>query len=442
MYVMYRKLRVLFLLCLLLVAGCMDSSETNSGDSEAEQVTIRFLHLWPEAISSGQYRVVEQIAEEYEDLYPHVSIIREDLENEQYKNKLKILSATNELPDVGLTWAAGFLSPYVEGALFAPLDDLLDGDFADSFIPGTTEAFAIDGHTYALPLEFNVAPIYYNKEIFRQFRLEIPTTLDDLKHVIAVLAEQNFTPIALGNKDRWTGSLWYMYLADRYAGQEVLADALEGRSSFLSDDLVKAAEEVQELVDSHAFVRGFNGLSNEEARAEFLSGRAAMYLMGSWMVPDFTTNTDIPLEFRNHVGFFKFPSVTGGKGHIDDWIGGPGVGLFVAENSPVKEEAKRFVKHFVERWGELAVTEAGVIPATKVDASSFDLPQLYLDLLNEVNQARSFTLFADIQMNASVSEVHLNQIQALFAKAVTPEEFSRVHDEAIIKGSDQKRKTD
>jgi len=428
---MYRKLRVLLLFCLLLLTGCMDSGETNSEDSRTEQVTIRFLHLWPEAISAGQYRVVGQITQEYEELNPHVSIVTEDLENEQYKNKLKILSATNELPDVGLTWAAGFLSPYVEGELFSPLDDLLDGEYADSFIPGTTEAFAIDGHTYALPLEFNVAPIFYNKEIFRQFRLEIPTTLDELKHVITVLAEQNFTPIALGNKDRWTGSLWYMYLADRYAGHGALADALEGRASFLTDDLLKAAEEVQSLVDNQAFIRGFNGLSNEEARAEFLSGRAAMYLMGSWMVPDFTTNMDIPQEYRDNVGFFKFPVATGGKGTIDDWIGGPGVGLFVAENSQVKEEAKRFVKYFVERWGELAVAEAGVIPATKVDTSSFDLPQLYLDLFHEVNRARSFTLFADVQMDAGVAEVHLNQIQALFAKAVMPDEFSRIHDEAI-----------
>jgi len=437
---MYRKLRVLFLLGMMLLAGCTDSGGTNGEDSAADQVTIRFLHLWPEAISAGQYRVVGQIAREYEELYPHVSILTEDLENEQYKNKLRILSATNELPDVGLTWAAGFLSPYVEGKLFTPLDDLLDSGFADAFIPGTTEAFAIDGHTYALPLEFNVAPIFYNKEIFRQFRLEIPQTLDELKHVIAVLAEQNFTPIALGNKDRWTGSLWYMYLADRYAGQQALADALEGRTSFLSKELLKAAEEVQALVDSHAFVRGFNGLSNEEARAEFLSGRAAMYFIGSWVVPDFTTNADIPLEFRSNVGFFKFPTSSDGRGHIDDWIGGPGVGLFVAENSPVKEEAKRFVQYFVERWGELSVTEAGVIPATKVDTSSIDLPQLYLELIDEVNRARSFTLFADVQMEAGVAEVHLNQIQALFAKAVTPEDFSLIHDEAINHRNEDFRK--
>ena len=97
-----------------------------------------------------------------------MTIKPEPLENEQYKNKLKILSTSNELPDVGVTWAAGFLAPYVEGELFTPLDDLLNSGLRDKFVPGTTEPYAIDGKTYALPLEFNIAPIYYNKAIFEE----------------------------------------------------------------------------------------------------------------------------------------------------------------------------------------------------------------------------------------------------------------------------------
>src|SRR5690606_25404721 len=126
------------------------------------------------------------------------------------------LSSSKELPDVGVTWAAGFLVPYVEGNLFAPIDDVLNDGLSDQFIAGTTEAYAIDGQTYALPLEFNVAPIYYNKAIFEQHNLEVPQTYDELKQIITTLSENGVAPIALGNRDRWTGSLWYMYLADRY----------------------------------------------------------------------------------------------------------------------------------------------------------------------------------------------------------------------------------
>lgn len=409
-------------MCLVLVTAGCGQKDNNAGESKgsanggSDKVTVNFMHLWPEGVSAGQNKIVNQIIKEYQTEHPNVVIKQEVLDNEQYKNKLKVLSASNELPDVGVTWAAGFLQPYVEGNLFAPVDDLLNGELKDKFVAGTTEAYAINDKTYALPLEFNIAPIYYNKAIFKKYNLEVPQTYDQFKQVVKTLSEGGIAPIALGNKDRWTGSLWYMYLADRIAGQQALAGAISGSGSFMDEGLVKAASEVQSLVDSNAFVKGFNGLSNEEAKSEFVNGKAAMYMMGSWDLPNFTTNEEIPLEFRNSVGFFKFPTVEGGKGDINSWVGGPGVGLFVAENSEVKEEAKLFVEYFVSKWGEQSVTGAGVIPATKVDTATLDLPQLYIDLFNEMNKASSITLFADVQMRANAAETHLNMIQALLAK--------------------------
>jgi raffinose/stachyose/melibiose transport system substrate-binding protein len=423
-------------MCLaLLAAGCAKGeneggTKGGSGDSGGK-VTINFMHLWPEGVSAGQNKIVNQIINDYQNEHSNITIKQQVLDNEQYKNKLKVLSSSNELPDVGVTWAAGFLQPYVEGNLFMPLDDLLGGELKDKFVAGTTEAYAIDGKTYALPLEFNIAPIYYNKAIFEKYDLKVPQTYEELKAVIKTLSENDIAPIALGNKDRWTGSLWYMYLADRIAGQQTLADAISGSGSFQDEGLLQAAREMQSLVDSNAFIKGFNGLSNEEGKAEFLNGKAAMYLMGTWELPNFTTNDDIPKEFRDNVGFFKFPTVEGGKGDINSWVGGPGVGLFVAQNSEVQQEAKAFVEYFVNKWGEQSVTGAGVIPATKVDTSSLGLPPLYIDLFTEMNKASSVTLFADVQMAASAAETHLNMIQALFEKAVTPEEFSEKHSQAV-----------
>ncbi|WP_373864300.1 extracellular solute-binding protein [Paenibacillus xylaniclasticus] len=426
----------------MVAAGCggKDESGDNNNDGGTTnagggKVTINFMHLWPEGVSAGQNKIVNQIINEYQQEHTNVTIKQEVLDNEQYKNKLKVLSASKQLPDVGVTWAAGFLQPYVEGKLFAPVDDLLSGDLKDKFVAGTTEAYNIDGSTYALPLEFNIAPVYYNKAIFEKYNLKAPQTYAEFQNIVKTLADNGVAPIALGNKDRWTGSLWYMYLAERFAGQETVAKAIKGEESFKNADLLKAAGEVQTLVDQKAFVKGFNGLSNEEAKSEFLNGNAAMYLMGTWELPNFTTNEEIPQDFRDNVGFFKFPAVDGGKGNVNSWVGGPGVGLFVSENSKVKDEAKKFVEYFVTKWGEQSVTGAGVIPATKVDTSAIQLPQLYIDLFNEMNQASSITLFADVQMKANAAETHLNMIQALFGKETTPEKFAEEHDAAIKKGS-------
>lgn len=436
---------------LLVLAGCGGKSNggaasgggenagANAGGeavkpADGEKVTIKFMHLWPQGSSAQQNKLVNEIITQYQTDHPNVMIQQEVLENEQYKNKLKILSASNELPDVGVTWAAGFMDPYVKGNLFTPLDDLLDGGLKDKFVPGTTDAYAVGGKTYGLPIELNISPIYYNKAIFEKYNLQVPQTYDQFLQVVKTLSENGVAPIALGNKDRWTGSLWYMYLADRLGGPETLKKAIDRSGSFEDPALIQAAAEIQKLVDMNAFNKGFNGLSNDEGKSEFMNEKAAMYLMGTWEIPNFTTNPDVPQEFKDKVGFFKFPTVEGGKGDINSWVGGPGVGLFVAENSKVKDEAKKFVEYFIGKWGAESVSTAGVIPATKVDTSSSDLPQMYIDLLNELNNASNLTLFADVQMKPNAAQTHLNMIQALFGKAVTPEDFAKEHEAALQKG--------
>lgn len=424
---------VFFLLLATVLAGCSgNDKETTVGENDSDsQKTIKFMHLWPAGSSKQQNLIVTDIIKQFEAEHEGVTVKLEILENEQYKNKIKVLSSSNELPDVGFTWAAGYMTPFVQGGLFAPLDDVLNDGLKDSFISGTTEAYAIDGKTYGLPLELNIVPVYYNKEIFKKYNLEVPQTYSEFENVVKTLASNGVAPIALGNKDRWTGSMWYMYLADRIGGADVLNNAINRTGTFEDPALVEAAAEIQNLVSENAFNKGFNGLSNDEGKSEFLNGNAAMYLMGTWELPNFTTNEDIPQQFRDNVGFFKFPTVEGGNGDINSWVGGPGVGLFVSENSKVKDEAKEFAKFFVEKWGDQAVNQAGVIPATKVDIEKLQLPQLYIDVLAELNNASNLTLFADVQMSASVAETHLNLIQALFGNDVAPEDFAKQHEEAL-----------
>lgn len=425
------SLSALLVVFALFLAACSgngeeDASTSNSDSSSSETKTVKFMHLWPEGTSSTHYKVVNDIIEQFEAEHEGIEVEVEVYSNEQYKDKITVLSTSDELPDVGMTWAAGYMEPFVNGNKFASLNDILD---SDSFVAGTVEAFSFDDVAYALPLELNIAYIFYNKRIFDEHGLEAPETFEELFEIVDVLNENGVTPIALGNRDAWTGSMWYMYLADRLGG-DVLTQAINREISFEDPALTQAAEELQKFVDAGAFVQGFNGLADEEAKSMFTSEQAAMYLIATWDLPNYTTNEDIPQEFRDSVDYFQFPLVDG-KGDVNSYVGGPGVGLFVAENSDVKEEAKTFVKYFVEQWGEKSVADVGVIPATKVDVGSLEVSQMYIDVLNDLNQATNLTLYADVQMSPSAAQVHLDMIQALFGGEVTPEEFTKAHEEAL-----------
>ncbi|MFD1884106.1 extracellular solute-binding protein [Paenibacillus wenxiniae] len=419
-------LAVLFIMSFIL-AGCGSSANSTDGSNAAGnggQTVIKFMHLWPEGSSKAQYTIVNDIIADYEKQHPDVKIQTEILGNDQYREKLKVLASSNELPDVGMTWSDGFLKPYVEGQLFTPLDDVIDANLKDAFIPGVKESYAIDGKTYGMPLELNISYIFYNKEIFKKYNLQVPKTYTEFKNIVNTLNQNKVIPAAVGNKEGWPGSFWFMYLADRIGGPTILTDVIQGKRSFTDPDILKAATEVQNLVDMNTFEKGNSGLSNDEAKGYFMNEQAAMFLTATWELPNYTTSKDVPQEFKDKIGYFKFPLYEGGKGtDMNSYVGGPGVGLFVADHSQVKEQAKDFAAFLVKEWGNKSVTDAGVIPATKVDTADKKLDPMYVAILKDLSEASNVTTYFDTQASPNVAELHHDLIAALFGKQITPQQF-------------------
>ncbi len=428
---MLKKKALPIMLAVLLMmsfalAGCGSSANNADGSNAASggQTVIKFMHLWPEGSSKAQYTIVNDIIQDYEKQHPDVKIQTEILGNDQYREKLKVLASSNELPDVGMTWSDGFLKPYVEGQLFTPLDDVIDANLKDAFIPGVKESYAIDGKTYGMPLELNISYIFYNKEIFKKYNLQVPKTYTEFKNIVNTLNQNGVIPAAVGNKEGWPGSFWFMYLADRIGGPTILTDVIQGKRSFNDPDILKAATEVQNLVDMNTFEKGNSGLSNDEAKGYFMNEQAAMFLTATWELPNYTTSKDVPQEFKDKIGYFKFPLYEGGKGtDINSYVGGPGVGLFVADHSQVKEQAKDFAAFLVKEWGNKSVTDAGVIPATKVDTADKKLDPMYVEILKDLNGASNVTTYFDTQASPNVAELHHDLIAALFGKQITPQQF-------------------
>ncbi|MEH7116733.1 extracellular solute-binding protein [Neobacillus vireti] len=425
----------LVMLAALALAGCSSSSSSKeeSASSGGKKV-IKFMHLWPEGSSNAQFSIVKNIINDYEKQHPDVKIETEILNPDQYRDKLKVLASSNELPDIGMTWSDGFIKPYVEGDMLEPLDDVVknDSELKDAFIPGVKESYAVEGKTYGLPLELNISYVFYNKEIFKKYNLEVPKTFEEYKNVVKTLAKNGVIPATVGAKDGWPASFWFMYLADRIGGPTILTDVIHGKAKMTDPAIVKAAQEVQNLVDMGGFVKGASALSNDDAKGYFMNEKAAMFLTATWELPNYTTSPDVKQEFKDKIGYFKFPTYEGGKGtDINSYVGGPGVGLFVAKDSKVKKEAKDFVGYLVKEWGKKSVTDAGVIPATKVDTSNLKLSPMYIDILKDLSEASNVTTYFDTQASPAVSELHHDLVTALFGKQITPKDFVQQHADAL-----------
>ena len=77
-----------------------------------------------------------------------------------------------------------------------------------------------------------ISGVFYNKEIFEQYNLEIPQTVSQLEQVCDTLVENGITPFALANASKWTGSMYFMSLATRKGGLEPIQKAVDGSGTF------------------------------------------------------------------------------------------------------------------------------------------------------------------------------------------------------------------
>ena len=103
------------------------------------------------------------------------------------------------------------------------------------------------------------------------------------------------------------------------------------------------------------------------------NGKAAMEWMGQWApAADGGKATD-PAKFNSSLGWFPFPSVTGGKGDPSDALGG-GDGYAIGKNAP--PEAIDFVRFLSSKDIQTDLAKAGIAvpPVVKGAESAIDSP--------------------------------------------------------------------
>ena len=195
---------------------------------------------------------IEKFEESNEDGWKIESV---PTQNDKYKEKLVIAMSSGECPDMYTSWSGGPMNEYIESGYAQPLDDLYDEyGLRDVYMEGAIEQASYNGQIYAVPVKnISVAGIYYNKDLFEQYGVEVPTTLDELEAACDTFVENGITPFTLANSTKWTGSIYFQCLVARYAGLEPFQKAASGEGSFEDECFTWAGEKIQEWVEKGYF---------------------------------------------------------------------------------------------------------------------------------------------------------------------------------------------
>lgn len=422
-------------LCAGMLAGCGSNGGDSSKDAQNETGStddkeIVYWHIGTDEpdVSIFDY-AVNKFNEETDSGYTIKNIAAEA---DAYKEKLIIAMSSGECPDVYTNWSGGPMNEYIEAGFAQPIDELFNNSpIKDKILDATVAQGQYKDKMYALGmLNVAVSGIFYNKEMFAEYGLQVPTTVSELENVCNTLVANSKIPFALANAPKWTGSMYFMNLAARKGGLEPFDAAVAGTGTFEDECFIYAGEKIQDWVKNGYFPEGVNSLSEGDGQSKqmFYTEEAAMKLIGSWDAASF--KADSP-EFFEKVGWFPFPAVDGSTADPSIMIGTVGDQFisFNCEGDKLKA-AFEMVEHYYDEESIKSMVEAGKIPPIKgaKEMLQGDLPK---QIMEAVENASSTQLWYDQYLPPAVAQVHLDTSQELFGLTMTPEEAAKEFQEAM-----------
>ncbi|WP_411699985.1 ABC transporter substrate-binding protein [Conyzicola sp.] len=321
-----------FAVSAIVLAGC------SGGGSASDDNTLTLWHF--ESDTSAMGIAWEEAIKVFEE-ETGATVDFEEKSFEQIRSTASQVLNSDEAPDI-LEYnkgnaTAGLLASQ---GLLSSLDDAYDEyGWADKLAPSlqTTARYDDkgimgDGSFYGVPNYGEFVEVYYNKDMFAENGLEVPTTLAELESVMKSFADKGVTPLAEAAAEYPLGQLWYQ-LALTKADRGWIDDyqLYKGDIDWEGEEVSYATETIKDWTDAGYISKDSTGLKAEDAGTAFINGTYPIFFSGSWWYNRFTTEAT-GFEW----GTFLFPEAEFAPGSAGNmWV--------VPENAANKDLAAQFI---------------------------------------------------------------------------------------------------
>ena len=416
----------------------------NLPELTTEPMTIT---LWDISTEDPNKSISEGAVQRFMADYPNITINQVHQQNDNYKQQLVVAMSSGQCPNIYCHWGGGPMAEYYKSGFANDITDMYAKYDHPEFVDAAVAQSTYDGKMLAIPFSgLTGCDIFYNKTIFKELGIEVPTTIDELEAVCEKLKENGIIPFSLANASKWTGSMYYMYLVARHSGNAEFDAAYtqENGGSFTSPAFIFAGEKIQDWVKKGYFPDGVNSLSadDNQDRALLYDGSAAMMLHGSWQVGGIKADNE---EWYNeNIGVFRFPEDSEAKAagvpqnvEIGTAIGmGLTFNCFKSDGSVDQDMLDACYVLATQYFNDDTYNEqqvaAGTVPSIKGFNENIDDPNNKY-IIDEFFKASNVQLWYDQYLPASVTEVHKNCMTELFGLEKTPEEIGQEQDAAMQK---------
>jgi raffinose/stachyose/melibiose transport system substrate-binding protein len=401
--------------------------EAEEVEEEAEEITGT-LKIWDMEVDNAFSASWEFAREKFKEMYPNVTVEYETKTFEQMQETGKMILASDDVPDVmqsnkgsstaGVYASEGLLTDLTSEAEERGWTDIMSDSlkvtcrYDDQGIMGS-------GNLYGVTNYGEFVMVYYNKDMFEQYDIEVPTSYAEFEAVCDKFVEEDIIPIALGGLTGWPiGHVWYelfTYKADR----ELINNYhfFQGDVDFHGEAFNFAAEKLVEYATKGYFDPNVTGLSYDDANYAFIQGQNPINITGSWW---FGSALAEITEFD--WGIFTMP----GK----DLYNGSGGDLWVVpENAKNKELAFEFIDLTMQEDAQTVMANAGGIPIN-ADLSQITDPKVKSlnEEFNSILEKDGLAFYPDWPAPC-LYDVSIAYTQELLIGTATPEELNNALSE-------------
>ena len=347
----------------------------------------------------------------------------------EYLSALSAAAASDSLPDIiGLqpgSLTAQYADYLVDYTSYAEEEwgeswkDNYPEMIANQIQMGNAEG---DEGNYILPVEAQVITIVCNKNVFDEYKLEVPTTYDELKEVCKTLNDNGVAPLFFGGANGWQCVNVFTMLCSQL-DTTMFDKAQAGEIKWTDEKMVEAMSNFKLMFDDGIFQTGaMSADANTNGTPAFVSNSAAMMALGSWWCQEYTAEDPATTVADWDFGFFYLPPV-GTAANAATPVGGIDFGYGITTNCENPEAAWTAIKSFSSGAGiQACVDDVNNLPAFKgIEPKNEELNETL------VEQYNGFSEDLNEAMNQRIGEPTIetalqNALAGVGSGELTPEE--------------------
>lgn len=412
--------------------GTSKATDTQATDTQVADTT-KVETKAPVKITYPTYRVgthasaameKEQLAKFNEKFGKEVEVVVEEIPSDTaYNDKLKILAASGDLPDV-VMGKNGINEILIKGNLATTFNDYMDKDtqwkseIGDEALAANTR----DGKIWSISDQKQVVGYFYNKEMFEKAGIKPAETWDEFMTNCDKLKTAGFTPIAMmTGENAWTTNLILAAIVGSSgdAGNKFM-NTLHP-ATFETPEMIAGLKQIQVMLQKYT-TKDALGAVYANAANNFCQGKAAIIANGPWMISDFSDKTKSPEGFDKKVGISAYP----GNGTFSTYEVGYMIG---SKKQEAKDAAAKLIKFKTSVEGQSIALELGnvnpisdkVVPS---DAFKQKYP-LFVETIDVGNNSKINYQIFDSLVHPNVTDAWKSLYPELSFNKATAEEMAK-----------------